>query len=121
MVDTGDPEGEMSFLLSITGKMAKICANSLREITLVPSDTGIAGLIIKYADTIDNGNTATLAKFGPLLLQAMESLQMSPKARAVAAKGSAVNGTSISSKFDELKDRRANRASRAENLDASSS
>lgn len=120
MVDTPEPLDDMSFLVSITGKMTHIVGASLREINLCESDKGVAALCIRYAVEIDNGTLATLAKLGPLLLQAMESLQMSPKARAQASKG-AINVQPPASKLDELRAKRSERTNRAKNMDASSS
>lgn len=118
MVDRLVPDDEMSFLVSITGKMASICASALREVPLRETDKGIAALVIKYAEEIDKGNLATLAKLGPLLLQSMEALQMSPRARAQASKGSINNGQQPQpkSKLDELRVKRIERQNRTKNL-----
>ena len=122
MVDMPAPDAEMSFLVSITGKISTIVVASLREINLKDCDKGVANLCIRYAEEIDKGNLATLAKFGPLLLQTMESLQMSPKSRVIATKGvSNVQPPAIPSKLDELRGKRIERKNRTSNLDSSAS
>jgi hypothetical protein len=119
MVDTEVGQDEMSFLVSITGNLGAICAKALQEINLQDSDYPAAALVVKYAQEIDKGNLATLAKVGPLLLNVMESLQMTPRARAVAAKGQG-NAKSSSAKIDELRQRRAERQSRTKNIHTAS-
>ncbi len=120
MVDTAAKD-EMSFLLSVTGKLAHICGQSLQQINLQESDKGVAGLILQYAKVIDEGRLAELAKFGPLLLQAMESLQMTPKARAQASKGNITNDKPVKSPLDELRNRRNARQNGTSNLDSATS
>lgn len=112
----------MSFLLSITGKMCTIVGEALKQLEIKPSDLPIAALIISYATEIDKGNMATLAKFGPMMLQSLEALQMSPRSRAQAFKG-AQNATKSGpiNKLDELRQKRIERANRAKNLDSATS
>jgi hypothetical protein len=98
----------MSDLLRLTGSLVACLGESLQEINVASTDIGVANLIIKYAQEIDNGNMATLAKLGPLLLAAMESLQMSPRSRAMASKGG-VSNVPTSSGLDELRAKRRER------------
>jgi hypothetical protein len=121
MVDTEGTRDEISFLLSITGNMAGICARSLQEIQLADSDLPIAALIIKYATEIDEGNLATLARLGPSLLSCMESLQMSPRSRAQANKGAKNDQPIPTSKLDELRIKREERKNRASDIHTATS
>lgn len=116
MVDKEDQKDDMSFLVSITGKMASIVAASLREIQLNDSDLGVAALCVKYAEEIDKGNLAALAKYGPPLLSAMEALQMSPRSRANANKGAKNDQPIPASKLDELRAQRDKRKNRTSNI-----
>jgi hypothetical protein len=111
MVDVPEDFVQMSLL---AGKLVTIVGQSLLDIKIQPTDLGAAGLALKYADQIDKGNLATLAKLGPLLLATMESLQMTPKSRAIAARGTS-SGKPVNAKFDELRQRRSERANRAKN------
>lgn len=112
----------MSFLLSITGNMCIIVGKALGELEINPTDLPIAALIINYATQIDKGNLATLSKLGPMMLQSLEALQMSPRSRAQAFKG-AQNATKSGpiNKLDELRQKRIERANRAKNLDSATS
>ncbi len=111
---------DMSFLTAVTGSLAHICAQSLQEIKVQPSDMGVATLIIKYAQEIDKGNLATIARIGPLLLAAMEALQMSPRSRAMVNKGGG-NAAPTSSGLDELRAKRNQRKNGTEDIHTATS
>lgn len=112
MVDMTPPE-DMSFLVSISGTMSQMATAALQEVTIADTDLAVAGLIIKYAAEIDKGTMATLAKLGPLMLQAMEALQMSPRSRAQLTKKDSENGGTgtkpSGSALDELRNKRLTR------------
>lgn len=83
-------------------------------------DQAVAALARHYADAIDTGE-CDLAKIGPALLSALEALQMSARARAVAQRGKATSERSPGqSRLDELRDRRA-RKNGATAVDAAAS
>lgn len=77
-------------------------------------DRAVAALALTYAEQIDA--MGDLTKLGPSLLGALEALQMSPRARAVAHGKGGQNAAPAKSKLDELRDRRA-RKGRASDLD----
>lgn len=77
-------------------------------------DGAIAALSCAYAEQIDAGGDLT--KIGPLLLVCLESLLLSPRARASALQKGAQSG-SAKSPLDELRARRARRGG-AETVDA---
>lgn len=89
---------------------------ALAALTIKPEDGGTVALAQRYADEIDQGG-ADLAKIGPPLLAALEALQMSPRARAVAARGVKPDEPAKPSPLDELRERRA-RKSHPPDLDA---
>lgn len=70
-----------------------------------PADAAVAALALTYAQAIDD-QSADLAKVGPALLASLEALQMSPRARALAARGLKTDGPARSAKLDELRKRR---------------
>jgi hypothetical protein len=86
---------------------------ALAAVTLTDADQGTAELARTYADQIDG--MGDLAKLGPPLLAALESLGLSPRARA-AMKGGKPD-VPRSGKLDELRERR-NRKSNPEDLDS---
>lgn len=70
-----------------------------------PQDKALAHLAVSYAEAIDHMGDIT--KLGPALLTALESLQLSPRARAMVKKG--VTGNEQRPKvnpLDELRERR---------------
>lgn len=106
----------------LAGKLVTVVSHSLSEVKLEESDLATAALAIKYAGQIDSGNLATLAKLGPLLLQVMESLQMSPKSRAINTKGDGTtNGTPANPKLDELRSKRLSKSSGTPDIHTASS
>jgi hypothetical protein len=86
-------------------------------------DQALVALAKAYADTVDVercsecGGHPDIAKIGPALLGALEALQMSPRARAMARKGIKTHGPASTSRLDELRDRRR-RKHDAPDLDA---
>lgn len=98
-------------------RLAEIVAESLRVEVPQPRDAGLARLALEYAGQIDDGGDLT--KLGPALLACLESLLMSPKARA-AAKRAVTDDKPSANPLDQLANRRRARANRAEDLDAGS-
>jgi hypothetical protein len=75
-------------------------------------DQATAALARLYAETIDaEGDAATIRDLGPKLLSALESLQLSPRARALARvhslTGKDPDGPTAPGRLDELRSRRA--------------
>lgn len=91
---------------------------AVESLDLTPADQGAVQLALTYADAIDAGEP--VEKVGPPLLNALEALGMSPRARAALTKG-VKSDSPIASPLDELRARRAARQDRAADLDASAS
>ncbi len=83
-----------------------------------PQDKALAHLALTYADELDNDGE--LARLGPLLQSALESLQMSPRARAMSKKGMTTDAKPGNSKLDELRERRERKRAATANDTASS-
>lgn len=81
-------------------------------------DRAAAELAFTYARQIDVGDDP--AKLGPLLLATLESLLMTPRARAAAVRGGVPDGGDKRSPLDELRERRA-RKSNPPDLDTATS
>jgi hypothetical protein len=79
-------------------------------------DKATADLARKYADAIDAGGD--LSKLGPAMLAALEALQMSPRARALAQRGKSRVQSPGANRIDELS-RRRNRQRDPATVDAS--
>lgn len=92
---------------------------ALEKLPLEPQDAGTAELALTYAQAIDNGS-AELEKAGPQLLAVLESLLMSPRARAAILKGGR-NEPVARSPLDELRARRAARTSGTTSVDTAAS
>lgn len=90
---------------------------ALRAVPLGDEDEAAKALAMRYAKAIDEGGD--LSKLGPAFLACLESLGLSPRARAALKKGTE-NVHPNGSKLDELRARR-NRKSRAETVDATAS
>lgn len=84
----------------------------------IDADKGAAELARTYARAIDTGGE--LEKVGPLLLAVLESMLLTPKARAAAMKG-AKDDRPAASPLDELRARRAARQRHAETGDTAAS
>lgn len=79
-----------------------------------PADGATAALALLYARTIDDqGDAATVRDIGPKLLSALEAMQLSPRARALARIHSLTGGKDLTDgakpagRLDELRQRRA--------------
>lgn len=71
-----------------------------------PRDRAAAALALTYVSEIEMGGDLT--KLGPSLLAALEALQLTPRARAIAEKGKRNDAsTGPRSRLDELRERRA--------------
>lgn len=81
-------------------------AEALDSLPAEPVDAAARELARVYARQIDDC-PATLVDIGPKLLAVLESLGMTPRARAAATKGS--TGGAARSPLDELRNRRARR------------
>lgn len=77
-------------------------------------DLAAVELAATYGAAIDSGDS--IDKVGPLLLAALESLLMTPKARASTAKGGA-DASGISNPLDELRARRSARVNDPSTVD----
>lgn len=81
---------------------------SLRGVDSDQLDQAALALAKRYAGHIDD-NPTDLGKFGPLLLDCLRDLRMTPKARASVVKGTKDDGSGQRSKWDELEQRRTAR------------
>jgi len=125
MDDSRDPEtvSDLAFLADVTGTLVSICGKAMSEMDIQVRDRVTANLVVKYAQEIDNGNLATLAKVGPAFLQALEALQMSPRSRMQSAiKKGNVDDKPVESKstLDELRAKRNERKNGTQNLHSTS-
>lgn len=78
---------------------------ALRALSVRDEDRAAVALARRYADEIDR-DPPTLAKLGPLLLAALESLGMTPKGRAlVVGKEKPDDARKRASKLDKLRER----------------
>ena len=80
---------------------------SLRGVELDQVDQAALALAKRYALRIDE-NSGELGKLGPLLLDSLRDLRMTPKSRAAVMKGSG-DDSGQRSKWDELEQRRVAR------------
>lgn len=73
-------------------------------------DAGAAALMLIYAKNIDEGGD--VAKLGPALLASMEALHLTPRARALAARGVKTSAATAApaSPLDELRVRRGRKS-----------
>lgn len=83
--------------------LAESIKGAIGGLELRPEDQGAAALAVKYAEAVDAGGE--LDKVGPLLLAVLESLLMTPRARAAAVKGG-TGAQPARSPLDELRARR---------------
>jgi hypothetical protein len=86
-------------------KLASAVRQALKLGEGEPQYKGAAELAITYARAIDDG--ADLDEYGPLLLEVLESMLLTPRARAAALKGG--QGDRAPSPLDELRTRRDQR------------
>lgn len=75
---------------------------------LTDQDKATVELARTYARAIDDGG-ADLTRVGPALLNCLESLHMSPRARGALTKGVARDHDDRASALDQLRQRRARR------------
>jgi hypothetical protein len=87
------------------GPLETSLAEVLNAEPLNPRDHTIGHLAMTYARAIDSGQ-ADLTKLGPQLQSALESLLLSPRARAMAMRGLKANDRPGTAKLDELHARR---------------
>ncbi len=99
----------MTFVESLT--------QSLAGITVADQDKVMVELAHRYARALDADGDPI--KLGPLLQSCLETLLMSPRARATVLKGGARDNRAVN-KLDELRERRARRNG-AEDLDSATS
>jgi len=90
--------------------LATVVRRAVKELEGPDLDRAAAGLAVKYAVAIDEDDTR-LEKLGPQLQSLLESLLMTPRARAVAVKG----GRGDDKRVDPLDELRARRAARVNN------
>lgn len=92
-----------------------------------PTDVAAAELAITYAKAIDDSGPACeecgrhggdVVKAGPLLLAALDALQLTPKARAAVQKG-VKDAANRSNPLDELRARRGARGNNPPVVDSS--
>lgn len=98
--------------------MRRSVSEAIKAAPLIDRDKAVSALAMEYAKQIDDGGD--LLKFGPLLLNALEALRMSPRARVIARKGTNDDkpaAPAASSRLDELRERRE-RKSRAASVDS---
>lgn len=81
---------------------------ALEDVAVLPKDGATVQLAKRYADDLDNG--ADPIKMGPAYLACLESLGMTPRARAaMTGKGDPSSGTGTRA-LDQLRARRDARA-----------
>ncbi|NIJ10618.1 hypothetical protein FHU38_000962 [Saccharomonospora amisosensis] len=91
---------------------------ALREVETTPGDAAAVALAKRYAALVD-ADEAAAVKVGPLLLDCLRELRMTPKARAAVVKGADGDGGKPRSKLDELRERR--RQQRTADMDTATS
>jgi hypothetical protein len=103
--------------------MSEAVAAALAADPPADQDTAVAALATLYAATIDDqGDAATVKDLGPKLLAALESLQLSPRARALArlhalTEKGPIDAANPSGGLDELRARRRARKRNAQTVD----
>lgn len=91
-------------------KLAEVVQDVLDREPPEARDEAAAGLALTYAQAIDEGGD--LSKLGPPLLAALESLLLSPRARA-AAKKAVTSDKPPANPLDQLAERRRARSTPA--------
>jgi hypothetical protein len=100
-------------------KMLEALNKALEDMSLLDKDKAVVDLARLYARAIDSMPITELEKFGPKYLAVLESLGMTPKARAALVKGKDNDSDSNKSPLDELRARRNQRERNAPSLDPS--
>jgi hypothetical protein len=92
--------------------MEQTCETAISALgsTIKPQDDMAVHLAMEYARALDR-DVSQLEKLGPKLLATLESLLMTPKARAAIVKGAPSGSGPVLNPLDELKQRRAARTS----------
>jgi hypothetical protein len=102
--------------LAVSGGSITDCDGATSTLARVYAQQIDAALALKTEDGEPVDPAAVIAKFGPLLLACLESLLLSPRARANALQKGAPSGPGVKSPLDQLRERRARRGG-AEALD----
>lgn len=82
--------------------------SALDGLDIQPRDQAVVRLAQQYASSIDTGES-DLTKLGPALQSCLETLLLSPRARAMATKGGAPRDPDVANPADELRAKRAAR------------
>jgi hypothetical protein len=91
---------------TLAGPMLRAVIKSLRAADLAPKDEALAGLLRLYARRIDEDD-ARMEKLGPHVLAILDSLLLTPKARAALVKGvTDARGQEPANPIDELRAKR---------------
>lgn len=100
----------------MAGNVELSVRESFAELPSAKVNSGVFALAVATAQAIDSGGPAE--KLAPILLSILESMLLTPRARAAAVKGA--NGAAIpaapaqpSNPLDELRARRAKRSTSA--------
>jgi hypothetical protein len=102
--------------------LLRALASSMRGVELEEQDRALATLAAHYAHRLDQSeDPETLVKVGPLMVNVLRELGMTPTARKALAptRGGAKPADAPARPLDELRARRDSRTSRAATLDAS--
>lgn len=112
------PEGVRVTSIFVNGPLESAVTRALAEVTVQTADAGVIELALTYAREIDAGGE--LQKLGPALLSVLESLLMTPKARAALVKG-VKDVEPPKSPLDELRARRNARINDTKPMDEAAS
>lgn len=93
----------------VDGQLEQTIIGAVENLDVIDQDEPVIHLAITYARLID-GNPAYAAKVGPMLLAALESLLMTPRARAAIVRGANSDKRKTRSPLDELRARRTARS-----------
>lgn len=94
-------------------------ALALASLTLLPQDGAAVRLAHRYAELLDTADPDVAIRIGPAFLAVLESLAMTPRARALLA-GKGGTASDGRSGMDELRRKRAARRDSAAAVDATS-
>jgi hypothetical protein len=97
--------------------LKQVTTSALASLKLAEPDKPLSLLAIRYAEAIDAASAVdralVLKELGPKLQAALESLGMSPTARAKAGKVGTDEARPAAGTRDDLRNRRVSRAARA--------
>jgi hypothetical protein len=105
--------------MATSGPMERTVRSAARARKVQPADRAALELAVTYAKALDDG-TADLDVIGPKLLAVLDALGLTSRSRALMTKG-ASDGSTGPDPLDEIRQRRAARKHRAEDLDATAS